>query len=264
MRVVKTDVVTLVMWVPERDAPLVSKKTDAIIQLDALRGTRIRAKVTRYSDYLDPDKGRDMRVEVDLPNKDWVLKSGMYGTMTLVLRTYDKAYLLPACAVFVRKPENAAWRSIETARTTRPSPFRRSCSRTSDGISWRHGWHHVAQKLMITGWPRYRARSVLAPSRSFASSGGAGGPGAGRAAVSSRPPGDGGPPEDGRRQGPTTGSTKIIRPSGRPWSTAPLPAIRSSTSCRPATRSRGSRWSLSGMPNSRSPTLTRPSHEGFP
>lgn len=102
MTVVRTDKVTLVMWVPERAAPLVTEKTEATIRLDALGGREISTHVTRSSGWFDPDKSRDMRVEVDLDNPDRRLKPGMYGSMRLVLQRFDRALLLPASAVFVR------------------------------------------------------------------------------------------------------------------------------------------------------------------
>jgi multidrug resistance efflux pump len=100
LRVVRTDKVTFVTWVPEKDAPLVSKDTDATIRLDALGDEPIRTKVTRFSHWLDPDKSRDMRVEVDFDNKDGRLKPGMYGSMTLTLCNYGHVRMIPASAVF--------------------------------------------------------------------------------------------------------------------------------------------------------------------
>src|SRR5262249_44352760 len=46
--------------------------------------------------------GRDMRVEVDVKNKEGLLKPGMYGDMKLFLQSFDKAYLVPSGAVFER------------------------------------------------------------------------------------------------------------------------------------------------------------------
>lgn len=104
LTLVKMDEVTLVMWVPERESLLVSRNTEAVIHLDAARDLSLRGKVSRYSNLLDAEKSRDMRVEVDLPNRDksCELKVGMYGSMTLILRRFQNAYLLPASAVFVR------------------------------------------------------------------------------------------------------------------------------------------------------------------
>ena len=100
LQVVRTDIVTFVTWVPEKDAPLVNKNTRAIIHMDALGDQEIAAKVTRYSHWLDPDKSRDMRVEVDVNNKDGRLSPGMYGSMKLALEDFSKSLLVPDSAVF--------------------------------------------------------------------------------------------------------------------------------------------------------------------
>jgi HlyD family secretion protein len=100
LRVVRTDIVTFVTWVPEKDASLVTKDTAATIRLDALGGEPIHIKVTRFSHWLDPDKSRDMRVEVDFDNKDGRLKPGMYGSMSLELCNYGHARMIPVSSIF--------------------------------------------------------------------------------------------------------------------------------------------------------------------
>src|SRR4051812_29936948 len=70
--------------------------------MDALGERTFIAKVSRYSHYLDPEKSRDMRVEVDVENADGKLRVGMYGSMTLVLQRFDRALLVPASAVVAR------------------------------------------------------------------------------------------------------------------------------------------------------------------
>jgi multidrug efflux pump subunit AcrA (membrane-fusion protein) len=64
MSVVRTDIVTLVMKVPDTYAPYVTRDTEAIIQI---RGRLIKARVTRYSPSIH-EQDRTMRVEVDLYN----------------------------------------------------------------------------------------------------------------------------------------------------------------------------------------------------
>jgi len=98
----RTNVVTAVMWVPEKEAPYVTKKTEAVLRMDALGDKEIKAKVTRQANCLDAEKGRDMRIEIDLDNKDGLLKPGMYGSMKLILQRFDKAHLVPSGAVFER------------------------------------------------------------------------------------------------------------------------------------------------------------------
>jgi multidrug resistance efflux pump len=136
----RTDIVTVFMKVPDNFAPFVNRDTEARIQMSSLPGVVIRAKVTRYSpSLLNPEHDRTMRVEVDLYNGSAAeyaafvarekatgnadLKSrrlpslptlaggqtrtealgllpGQYGKMRLVLRSFQKAYLLPSSAVF--------------------------------------------------------------------------------------------------------------------------------------------------------------------
>ncbi len=64
LSVVRTDIVTVVMKVPDSYAPYVSTDTDAVIQLP---GRLIKAKVTRFSPSIH-EQDRTMRVEVDLFN----------------------------------------------------------------------------------------------------------------------------------------------------------------------------------------------------
>jgi multidrug resistance efflux pump len=65
--VARTDIVTVVMKVPDNVAPLVTRDTDAVIEMDELPGVSIRGKVTRFSPSIQ-NKDRTMRVEVDLYN----------------------------------------------------------------------------------------------------------------------------------------------------------------------------------------------------
>jgi len=144
LRVERIDIVTVYMKVPDKYVSFVNENTDAIIQMNALPGYVIRGKVTRYSNSLHTEeKDRTMRVEVDLYNGSrqdydkflekkragkeslksgllpWFptieggssaerpsLKPGMYGTMTLVLRKFDRAMLLPMSAVVPRGGKN--------------------------------------------------------------------------------------------------------------------------------------------------------------
>ncbi|HKI35387.1 MAG TPA: efflux RND transporter periplasmic adaptor subunit [Gemmataceae bacterium] len=139
LTVVRDDLVTVYMKVPDKFAPFVNRDTEAIIQMDTLPGVVIRGKVTRYAPSLDnPEHDRTMRVEVDLYNgsaedyKAFVAKEkatgnsdlksktlpvfpkvegkdvenqplhlipGQYGTMRLVLSSFRKAFLLPRGAV---------------------------------------------------------------------------------------------------------------------------------------------------------------------
>jgi multidrug resistance efflux pump len=63
----RTDIVTVVIKVPDDFAPHVSTDTQASVEMDALPGVVINGKVTRFSPSVQ-NKDRTMRVEMDLYN----------------------------------------------------------------------------------------------------------------------------------------------------------------------------------------------------
>jgi multidrug resistance efflux pump len=67
LSLVRTDIVTVAMKVPDDFAPHVGRDTDAIIEMDALPGIVIEGKVTRFSPSVQ-NRDRTMRVEVDIYN----------------------------------------------------------------------------------------------------------------------------------------------------------------------------------------------------
>ncbi len=69
LRVDRTDIVTVVMKVPDNAAPFVAPDTEAVLQIDELPGVEIRGKVTRFSPAIQ-NQDRTMRVEVDLYNDE--------------------------------------------------------------------------------------------------------------------------------------------------------------------------------------------------
>jgi multidrug resistance efflux pump len=65
----RTDIVTVVMRVPDNVAPFVKAGMEATLELDALPGVKIQGRVTRLAPSLETtDRDRTMRVEVDLWN----------------------------------------------------------------------------------------------------------------------------------------------------------------------------------------------------
>lgn len=86
----RTDVMRVVVRVPDRDVPYVSLGDPAAVEIDALPGVVFetagskKVGVARWSDAEDP-QSRTMRTEVDVPNPDGKLRHGMYGKVTLIL-----------------------------------------------------------------------------------------------------------------------------------------------------------------------------------
>ncbi|MFO0850691.1 MAG: efflux RND transporter periplasmic adaptor subunit [Gemmataceae bacterium] len=90
LSVERTDVMRVVVRVPDRDVPYVSLGDPAVIEIDALPGLVFETKgpnkvgVARWADAEDP-QSRTMRTEVDVPNPDGKLRHGMYGRVALTL-----------------------------------------------------------------------------------------------------------------------------------------------------------------------------------
>jgi RND family efflux transporter MFP subunit len=96
LRVAKTDVMRVVVQVPDDDVPATHPGEKAVVLIDALPGRSFTGHVSRMADTEDPAT-RTMRTEIDLPNPDGLLREGMYGRVTIVL--HDKppgAFTLPS------------------------------------------------------------------------------------------------------------------------------------------------------------------------
>src|SRR5205823_14765267 len=91
LSVERTDVMRLVLQVPDRDVPFVDVGDRAIVEIDALSGAAFTAPggtptmVSRRADAEDP-QSRTMRTEVDLANPGRELRRGMYGQVKLILQ----------------------------------------------------------------------------------------------------------------------------------------------------------------------------------
>jgi multidrug efflux pump subunit AcrA (membrane-fusion protein) len=140
LTVERTDIVTVHSLIPDIYAPYVDRKTEAVLEMTELPGQLIHGRVSRFPPSLNPNDRR-MRVEVDLYNgneKDYQqflakekasgfadlkydsvplfprvtakggqqqthpLYPGMFGTMRLVLRKFQDAFLVPSSAVFTQ------------------------------------------------------------------------------------------------------------------------------------------------------------------
>jgi RND family efflux transporter MFP subunit len=98
LTVARTDVVRVVMQVPDRDVPFTNVGDDATVEIDALPGKMFSGKVSRVADSENPQT-RTMRVEIDLPNDKDLLREGMYGRATIQLAPPSTALTIPASAL---------------------------------------------------------------------------------------------------------------------------------------------------------------------
>jgi len=95
LAVERTDLMRVVVQVPDRDVPFVTTHSTAVIEIDALPGVKFGAspkdklRVSRWATAEDPTT-RTMRTEIDVPNPDpavpnHILVHGMYGRVTITL-----------------------------------------------------------------------------------------------------------------------------------------------------------------------------------
>jgi len=85
LAVARTDLMRVVMPIPDTDVPFVNKDDKAVLQIVALPGRTFTGSIARYSETEDPES-RNMRTEIDLPNPDGKLREGMYGRVTVILQ----------------------------------------------------------------------------------------------------------------------------------------------------------------------------------
>ena len=91
LTVERTDVMRVVIQVPERDVPFVDCGIPAVVEVDALPGVVFKTRgadkveVSRLAASEDPHT-RMMRTEVHVKNTDGKLRRGMFGRVTLTLQ----------------------------------------------------------------------------------------------------------------------------------------------------------------------------------
>ena len=97
--VARTDVVTVVVGVPEVVAPAVKLGAAATVRVQVLADRKVDAKVSRTSYVLD-EATRTLRAEIDVPNPDGTLRPGLYAYVTIVVEDHPDALTVPVSALF--------------------------------------------------------------------------------------------------------------------------------------------------------------------
>jgi RND family efflux transporter MFP subunit len=95
LTVARIDLMRVVVRVPDRDLVLANAGEPAELVIDALEGRTFRGTVARVAES-EEHQTRTMRVEIDLPNPDGVLREGMYGRATIRLAAQTAHLTLPA------------------------------------------------------------------------------------------------------------------------------------------------------------------------
>jgi membrane fusion protein, multidrug efflux system len=88
----------IVINVLEKDIPQVAQGKQATITVDAFPGKEFPGVVTRYSEAVDLST-RTMAVEIDISNREHILKPGMFANVILLLGQRKGALMVPTVAL---------------------------------------------------------------------------------------------------------------------------------------------------------------------
>ena len=84
-----------IVQVPDPDVPFCNVGDPASVKIDALGGRIFKGKISRMAESEDL-KDRTMRVEIDLPNDQGLLRDGMYGRAIIELEPSSKNLTIPS------------------------------------------------------------------------------------------------------------------------------------------------------------------------
>lgn len=96
--VVDISFVRLVVNLVEKDLNRVRVGTPAAVEVDALPGETFQGRIARIAPVLDPAT-RTAELEIEVPNRDFRLKPGMYSRVRLTTSTRPNALVVPRNAV---------------------------------------------------------------------------------------------------------------------------------------------------------------------
>jgi HlyD family secretion protein len=99
LTVARTDVMRVIVQVPDRDVAYVNVGDPAVVEMDALEGEKFPGKVSRISNSEDRVT-RTMRAEIDLENPKNRLRDGMFGRVTIRADDGAKGVTVPSSSLF--------------------------------------------------------------------------------------------------------------------------------------------------------------------
>ena len=99
LTVERTDIVRLVVYIPDGDVPFTQPGDETSTEIDAIPSHKFTGKVSRIA-FSEDKKTKTMRTEIDLPNEQGLLRNGMYGRTKLMLHPGDpKLFTVPSSAL---------------------------------------------------------------------------------------------------------------------------------------------------------------------
>ncbi len=117
LTLMKMDVVKVYVYILEKDIPLISDKSECIVVVDAFPDKKFYGKITRKSNALDLNT-RTMTYEIDIENQDYVLKPGMFATVSFILKEHKNAITIPKDALLKDAESNYVF-TVENGKAKR-------------------------------------------------------------------------------------------------------------------------------------------------
>jgi RND family efflux transporter MFP subunit len=100
--IMQKDVIRVWVYVPQNAAFGVAPGVDAVVRVPELPGSEFPAKVTRIAD-AQQSGTRTLLTEIDLPNPDGALRSGVYCTVELKIPRRSRSFVVPADAIIFNR-----------------------------------------------------------------------------------------------------------------------------------------------------------------
>lgn len=94
----RTDVMRVVVQIPDREARYADAGDPAIVEIDAFPEKKFAVKVSRVGKFEDKTT-RLMPIEIDLDNEDGLIRQGMFGKVTIILDPALKKLSIPAACL---------------------------------------------------------------------------------------------------------------------------------------------------------------------
>lgn len=91
----RTDLMRVVVQIPDREVPFCQPGDPATIRFDALPRKPFKGRVARVAESEDIDS-RTMRIEVDLPNPEGLIRDQMYGSCDIQLEPAKGGVTIPS------------------------------------------------------------------------------------------------------------------------------------------------------------------------
>jgi membrane fusion protein (multidrug efflux system) len=88
----------IVVNILEKDIPQITTGKNVDVEVDAYPDKKFKGKITRISEAVDLST-RTMAVEIDIANKDHLLKPGMFASVTIVINERSNSITVPTYAL---------------------------------------------------------------------------------------------------------------------------------------------------------------------